>query len=211
MIKEKIDKGIRISPKYYQRDWHVLSLENIDSPDWNTAIKIFKDRMEGRLLKQIELLDKNPNRKIGVFAGFAIMSLECLFIETLEQFYKGEIETGQGMSKKAFFIFFQRSPIFRRVFDTQDKAAIFYRHIRCGLLHQAQTKKKSTIHIHPNEEMLQWVNPQKIEEGLKIQRKLFHNEVVNIYNSYVEKLRDKRNLDMIRKFKRKMDYIVNQE
>lgn len=209
MNTAKIDKGIRISPIYYQKDWNDLSLVNRDPPDWDVAIKIFEDRMEGRFLKQIELLDKNPNRKIGVFAGFAIMSLDCLFIETLEQFHKGKIRTGQGMDKKAFFDFFQRSSKFKMFFNTQAKATIFYQQIRCGLLHQAQTKRKSTIHIR-NEEMLQWVNPQEIEEGLKIQRKLFHNEVVDIYNSYVDKLKDKKNLNLRKKFKRKMDFIVDQ-
>ena len=77
-------------------------------------------------------------------------------------------------------------------------------------MHQAQTKKKSTIHIR-NEKMLQWVDPKKIEEGLEIQRKLFHNEVVEIYNYYVKKLKEKRNLNLRKKLKRKMDFIVNQK
>jgi len=209
MSTAKNRKGIRISPKYYQKNWNDLSLLNRDSPDWDIAIKIFQDRMEGRFLKQIDLLDKNPNRKIGVFAGFAIMSLDCLFIETLEQFYKGKIRTGQGMDEKAFFNFFQRSLKFKSFFNTQTKATIFYQQIRCGLLHQAQTKRKSTIHIR-NEEMLQWVNPKKNQEGLKIQRKLFHDEIVEIYNSYLDKLKEKRNLNFRRKLKRKMDFIVNQ-
>jgi hypothetical protein len=202
-------KGIRISPKYFQKDWNDLVLENKDSPGWDIAINIFEDRMRGRILKQIELLEKNPNRDIGEFAGFAIMSLDCLFIETLEQFYKGKIRTGQGMDEKAFFDFFQRSPKFKTFFCTPAKAKVFYVQIRCGLLHQAQTKKKSTIHSK-KEEMLQWVNPQKIEEGIKIQRKLFHIEVLNIYNSYVSKLKESWNLNFRMKFKRKMDYIVGQ-
>ena len=200
-------KGTRISPKYYQKDWNDLIFENKDSRDWDKAIKIFKDRMEGRFLNQIDVLNKNPNRKIGVFAGFAIMSLDCLFIETLEQFYKGKIRTGQGMDEKAFFNFFQRSSKFKSFFNTQTKATIFYQQIRCGLLHQAQTKKKSTIHIR-NEKMLQWVNPQKIEEGLRIQRRFFHDEIVKIYNSYLDKLKEKKNLNFRRKFKRKMDFIA---
>ena len=161
MNKKDTKKGIRISPKYYQKDWKDLRLVNKYSPDWDTAIKIFEDRMEGRFLKQIKILNRNPDRKIGEFSGFAIMSLDCLFIETLEQFYKGKIRTGQGMDVKAFFSFFQRSSQFRDFFNTLSKAKIFYEQIRCGLLHQAQTKKKSTIHIN-NEKMLQWVNPQKI-------------------------------------------------
>lgn len=202
-------QGIKISPKYYQKNWNDLVLKTRDSPDWDVGIKIFEDRMEGRFLKQIDLLDKNPKRNIGVFAGFAIMALDCLLIETLEQFYKGKIRTGQGMDEKAFFDFFQRSPKFKSFFDTQAKAAIFYQQIRCGLLHQAQTKKKSTIHIR-SEKMLQWVNSNRIRDGIEIQRRLFHKEVCGIYSKYVENLKDRKQLNLKRKFKRKMDRIVNQ-
>lgn len=210
MTGDNSSRGIRISPNYYAKDWNDLTLERRDSPDWDTAIKIFEDRMEGRFLKQIDLLDNNPDRKTGVFAGFAIMAIDCLFIETLEQFHKGKIRTGQGMDNKAFFDFFQRSSKFKTFFDTEAKATVFYGHIRCGLLHQAQTKKKSTIHIRC-EEMLQWVNPTQFDEGLKIQRRLFHEEVLGIYASYVEKLRDGKQLNLKRKLKRKMDSIVNQK
>jgi hypothetical protein len=109
-----------------------------------------------------------------------------------------------------FLVFSKDHFKFNRFFNTLGKTKIFYQQIRCGLLHQAQTKKKSTIHIK-NEKMLQWVNPQKIGEGLKIQRRFFHNEVVKIYNSYVDKLKEKRNLNLRRKLKRKMDFIVDQK
>jgi hypothetical protein len=202
-------KGIKISPKYYQKDWNDLQLQTRNSPDWITAIKIFEDRIGGRFLKQIDLLDKNPKRNIGVFAGFAIMALDCLLIETLEQFYKGKLRTGQGMDEKVFFDFFQRSSNFNSFFNTQAKATIFYRQIRCGLLHQAQTKKRSTIHIR-SEKMLQWVNPECPADGIKIQRRLFHKEVVEIYTSYINKLKHINQLNLKRKFRRKMNHVVNQ-
>ena len=49
--------------------------------------------MNGRFLNQINLLDKNKDRKTGVFAGFATMALDCLLMETLEQFINGRIRT----------------------------------------------------------------------------------------------------------------------
>jgi hypothetical protein len=207
---ESSSGGIRISPKYYQKDWSSLSLEKRDSPDWDMAINIFKDRMEGRFLKHIDLLDNNPDRKIGAFAGFVTMALDCLLIETLEQFYKGKVRTGQGMDAKAFFDFFQRSPKFKTFFNALAKSEVFYNQIRCGLLHQAQTKKKSTIHTRP-ESILCWVDPDCIEEGIHIQRRLFHAEVVSIYNSYVEQLKDIHHLNLKRKFRRKMNFIANQK
>jgi hypothetical protein len=210
-MNEKKDKGIRLSPIYFKEDWDKLNLDNNVQEDWDTAVKIFKDRIEGRYLKQIELLDKNKNKDIGGFAGFAIMALDCLLIETLEQFYKGKIRTGQGMDERAFFDFFQRSDKFKAFFSNLERATVFYSHIRCGLLHQAQTKKKSTIHIKSGEPILQWVDDKKIAEGMRIERKLFHKEVIEIYEKYVAKISDPRNLNFRRKFKRKMDFIVNQK
>ena len=203
------NKGVQISPKYYKSDWEKLSLKE-KSSDWKEAVKIFDDRMKGRFFDQIELLDNNPNREIGIFAGFAIMSLDCLLIETLEQFINGRIRTGQGMDEKSFFDFFQRNTEFKTFFDTQAKAAIFYKQIRCGLLHQAQTKGKSTIHIR-NEPTLQWIDLKDHRKGIKIQRRKFHKEILNVYESYCEQLKDERNLNIKRKFKKKMEHIINQK
>lgn len=202
-------KGIQISPKYYKSDWEKLSLEG-KSSDWKKAVEIFDDRMKGRFFDQIDLLNNNPNRDIGIFAGFAIISLDCLLIETIEQFISGRIRTGQGMDEKSFFDFFQRSTIFKEFFNTQTKATIFYRQIRCGLLHQAQTKGKSTIHIR-KEPPLQWVDPNDFRKGIRIQRKKFHKEILNIYESYCEQLNDDKNLNIKRKFKKKMEHIIKQK
>lgn len=209
-MSNKKEKGLRISPKFCKDDWDKLDLDGNMIKEWQKAIAIFEDRIEGRFLKQISLLDGNPKRKIGVFSGFAIMSLDCLLIETLEQFYRGKIRTGQGMNEVAFFNFFQRSEKFKSFFDTVPKATIFYKQIRCGLLHQAQTKKRSTIHIKKNTPILSWVNERNYNEGLEIQRQLFHNEIVEIYTSYLNKLRDPRNLNLKRKFRKKMNYIIDQ-
>jgi len=170
------DKGIQISPEFYAKDWNDLDLSRNNLEDWNTAIKIFKDRIEGRYFEQIKALDRNEERKIRVFSGFAIMSLACLLIETLEQFWTGNIETSRNsiISSKqnwlyrlffketekisndamAFYSFFQRSDEFRKFFYTEERANVFYTKFRCGLLHQGQTKGKSLIHIRKGEPML---------------------------------------------------------
>lgn len=200
---------IKISPKFYKSDWENLNL-NGKSNDWKKAVEIFDDRMKGRFFDQIDLLDKNPNRDVGIFAGFAIMSLDCLLIETIEQFINGRIRTGQGMNETAFFDFFQRSKTFKSFFNTQTKATVFYTQIRCGLLHQAQTKGKSIIHIR-KEPILEWIDSQKPSKGIKIQRKKFHQEVLKIYENYCNQLSDKKNMNIKGKFKRKMENIIKQK
>jgi len=227
------DKGIKISPNYYQSDWNELNLTSNNLNDWNKAIEIFNDRIEGRYFKQIQAMDENKDRSIGLYSGFAIMSLTCLLIETIEQFWEGNIQTSKNSitnpkrkwwnifsnSKEniisgdaiTFYNFFQRSEKLKVFFDSQEKANVFYSKIRCGLLHQGQTKGKSLIHIRKEEPMLKWINETNIFEGLSIQRRLFLSEIKLVYEKFIKELQDERNLNFRKKtLGKKMKYIVEQ-
>lgn len=227
------NKGIKISPKFSQKDWLDLDLSKNSKENWDKAIEIFKDRIEGRYFKQIEALDNNQNISIRLFSGFAIMSLTCLLVETLEQFWTGNIMTSRknkqnNKSKKSIFsifnfkketfisndaivfhTFFQRSPELKKFFDTVEKSNIFYTKIRCGLLHQGQTKGKSLIHIKKNEPMLRWINESNIEEGISIHRRLFVKEIYKIYEDYIDELKKPNNQNFRRKtLGKKMKHIA---
>src|SRR5690606_16027063 len=104
-------RPLKISPKFSKDDWDSLDL-NYSSKHWNTAVEIFEDRMNGRFFNQIRILESNNQGDSAVFAGFAIMALDCLIIETLEQFINGRVRTGIGMDEDAFYNFFQRSAKF---------------------------------------------------------------------------------------------------
>jgi hypothetical protein len=231
---EKNHKGIKISPNFYQKDWLDLDLTKNNLDNWNKAIEMFKDRIEGRYFKQIEVLDTNKDRDVGLFSGFAIMSLTCLLIETLEQFWTGNIQTSRksktgtkinclskllNSPKKdisndalTFFSFFQRNDDFKHFFDTEEKANVFYTKIRCGLLHQGQTKGKSLIHIRKLEPILSWIDNNNIDNGISIQRRLFVKNVRAIYEMYISELKKTKNLNFKQStFKKKMDFIVNQK
>jgi hypothetical protein len=226
------ERGIKISPNYYQKDWNELDLSKNSEVNWNKAIAIFEDRISGRYLKQIEALDNNKDLSIRTFSGFAIISLTCLLIETLEQFWKGNITTIKTAKRKscffdifrknrknhisndakAFHSFFQRSNEFKVFFDTIEKSNIFYTQIRCGLLNQGQTKRKSLIHIRKNEPMLKWINDNNIEDGISIQRRYFVKEIIEIYNEFINKLKKTENMNFRRKtLVKKMKYIVDQK
>jgi len=135
-----ISKDRSISPKYRLSDWQSA----MDSDDWKLRIAIFRDRISGRFLKPIALIeeDKNnestlkttentkytkfvsdminqcPNRsgleaksfksrlKIGNFAEFAIMVLDNLLIETLNEFYQGLDETTPKPEEQFWKYFF---------------------------------------------------------------------------------------------------------
>ena len=80
---------VNISPNYNKDSYLNLNLTLQSSEaDWNTAVAILKDRIEGRYINQIDLLSNDVNAN-----GFTIMALNCLLIETLFQFRDGEEET----------------------------------------------------------------------------------------------------------------------
>lgn len=66
--------------------------------------------------------------------GFTLMAIACLVIEALECFYEGKKDS-KGESAKMIEEFFKR-PTGLEVFGAGDW---FYKQIRCGILHQAET------------------------------------------------------------------------
>jgi hypothetical protein len=67
--------------------------------------------------------------------GFAIMAVCCLCIEAMESFRQGW-ENTDGKGKCAFCEFLKSEAPFRALYD---HSIGFYRHVRCGILHQAET------------------------------------------------------------------------
>lgn len=171
-------ENILISPKYRKRHWQ----KACDNSDWKNMVEIFKDRIESRFLKPIRLIASD--RDIGEFSGFSILALDCLLIETLNQFYHGIDET-EGSHKEFFWNFFESSEFFKGHFSRK-KAFIFYSHYRCGILHQAQTKGKSVVRTN-QKTMIQPVE-KNISVGLIVDRAQFHEALENEISSYMKKL-----------------------
>lgn len=67
--------------------------------------------------------------------GFCSMAICCLMIETLESFWRGWGDT-RSNSELAFCSFFDRS---NNLKDFRGYAREFYKNVRCGILHQAET------------------------------------------------------------------------
>jgi hypothetical protein len=166
-------------------------------------VEIFQDRMEGRFFKPIRLIANDC--VIGEFSGFSILALDCLIIETLNQFYSGLDET-EGLHKMAFWKFFKNSDFFKGHFSRK-KAFTFYSHYRCGILHQAQTKKKSVVRIDQST-MIQSVG-KDISEGLIVDRALFHKALEQEILSYMERLKrgGNENCELRANFIKKMNII----
>jgi hypothetical protein len=167
--------------------------------DWEKGIDIFKDRIYGRFLEPISDLEKKK------YTGFLIMAIDCLLIETLQQFIKGVPETPRGKNESYFKKFL--ISYFKEYFD-DEKAKMFYRQIRCGILHQAETKENSKIKISHE---LPIVKFTKEKDGLIINRKKFHKKLKKAFKSYIGQLKDKTNEPLRNNFRKKMGYICRIE
>lgn len=189
----------RISPKYTITDW--ITAKN--NSDWVKMVDIFNDRIYGRYLKPVELIARD--NEIGNFCGFSILAIDCLIIETLNQFYNGIDET-IGKNHLAFHNFFTRSVYFRDHFSRK-KSKVFYSHVRCGILHQAQTKAKTVVRINQGS-MINTVTP-RIEDGLIIDRKKFHQALLNEIHHYKTRLVSEEDLTLRTNFISKMDIICD--
>jgi hypothetical protein len=184
---------MKISPKYDVEHWRALDFST--EADWQKAVDILWDRLNGRFLEPIALMEGHG------FAGFAVMALDCLLIETLQQFREGEPETPYKKGEEYFIRFLTKSP-FGRFFD-EAMAQMFYRQIRNGILHQAETKETSLIHKRGPD----LVKLTEDDKGLSINRDLFHEQLVQVIRDYIEELRNPVNSDLRISFRKKMDFI----
>jgi hypothetical protein len=118
-----------ISRNHKAEDWKAPTFRTEE--DWEKAVEIFLDRIQTRYLEHID-------RIIGHHtSGFAVLALDCTLIETLEQFRRGKRKT-PSKKGEAYFVAFLTGTSFRKHFG-EDTAKMFYRQIRCGLLHQTET------------------------------------------------------------------------
>jgi hypothetical protein len=123
--------------------------------------EFLRERYTERFFEPIRRLQSSPLNERGY--GFSIMALCCLLIETLQCYREGLPATGtaehaklEGTTRKltvpphcALPAPREARDVFQAFFSAPQNPALFpgvdgldfYENIRCGLLHQAQTKK----------------------------------------------------------------------
>ena len=125
------------SPHHQKSEYIELHLTKDSGRDkFDIAIDLFKDRIKGRFLDQIESLSSDYGKN-----GFAIMALECLLVETFAQFRKGLPDTDNCSKEEYAKFLFEVLHCCASI----TVARKFYSYIRCGILHQAQTKPNSGL------------------------------------------------------------------
>jgi hypothetical protein len=212
MGENRLHRGFKdpfISPRFRVSAWTRLVLADKNAKAWKKAVDIFLDRIEGRFLAPVAAIRHHSEHSIAGFSGFCIIAIDCLLIETLVQFSRGEDETS-GWHGDAFAEFFLKSKHFAREFDSRKKCLVFYSHFRCGILHQAQTKKRSLVR-YGLPTMVQPTIEGNVDQGLIIDRELFHDALLLEISDYANQLRDPKSeaaAELRGNFIKKMGFIV---
>lgn len=211
-----------VSPQYTKDDLLSLCNEEGLSPNSNNyiferAIAVFRDRIQGRFLDQIEALSDDIATN-----GFSIMALECLLIETLAQFREGLRHTRNCSKSKYTSFLVEIDSVFGNFpplsgFATlndyhdqvypdnkppQNNALIFYDRIRSGILHQAQTSDNSGLTENNQNGIIYWNNGYYM-----VSVPLFVESVNNYIDRYCDQLRSSENYILRGNFVNKLRYI----
>lgn len=183
---------MQISPKYSVSDWIRLDLSR--ESEWGKAVEILHDRIEGRFLRMTQSI-------VGAdFSGFAVLALDCLLIETLQQFKEGTKRTPRSKCEDYFKEFLTQTS-FGKYFN-ETTARIFYGAFRCGILHQAEIKGSSKVW-----KIGELVRVTADGKGLVVNHKKFHAELLVVFAKYSNELRDGTDQTLRDNFKKKMDFI----
>lgn len=193
---------MRISPQFTADDW--LDLDRHINADWPRAIEIFVDRIDGRFLIPIRQMQNYE------WSGFAILALDSLLVETLQQFWEGVPRTPDKVSTRGcpqlrseeYFRHFLRGPLFQGGFSRQT-VRLFYKTVRCGILHQAETNGSSTVTRRG-----ELVTLKDDRRGIHVHPIKFHNEVEKAFKRYTKILSDDSETVRRLNFWKKMDHIA---
>lgn len=146
-------------------------LIKLDSSDENSCNSIKNDiamhlqqRIEENYFSPIELLCEQTDQDCNV--GFITMGLLCVLIELLYEIKNGIDECSGCNAYKAIL------PTVNALFNRQ-LAYIFYKGIRCGIIHQGQTKENTAISFETNKVIVQsdqlyLFNPRILYDDLAI-------------------------------------------
>jgi hypothetical protein len=187
-------EALRISPQYKAEHWR--KLDKSKEEDWPTAAAIVHDRLHGRFLKFADMCLKEDS------SGFVVLSIDCLLVETLQQFIEGE--TRDWSDSERSFKRFLAGPRFATSFIPPQTRRRFYLDIRCGLLHQAEAKKKWLVR-RKQAGMLRLVGPDEYI----IDVELFHAAVKGSLDDYLAEILKPERADLREKLWTKMDHICN--
>ncbi len=189
---------MRISRNYSVQDWKRLRFAS--EADWEQAVAIFQDRLETRYLEHIRAILPRST------SGFAVLALDSALIETLEQFRRGKPKTPKRQGQQYFEAFLTQTA-FSEHFDVA-LASVFYKTIRCGLLHQSEAEGTSRIKRAGGRPLVTYTVDHT---GVVINTRRFHELLEQVIRDYAAQIRTPDSTIARDAFRRKMNYICRIE
>lgn len=203
-----LPEKLSIAPRFTVKNWKSLSLnvEKPDHPDWQKAIKAFKDRIEDRFLiaaDELLVLGKSSKSKNQRF-GFAILAIDFLVIEALQAFREGVVDHRRE-SERLVVAFLETWNAFTTCVPADAKkgqfAKLVYKHYRCALYHYASTDGDFRVAV----------SGKTFEFGsdssARINRTKFHLALKDEFQGYLAALVSQQNNQLRKNFIKKMDAI----
>jgi hypothetical protein len=243
-MKNKKNIIIGINKNHTAEKYKLLKLisnNNSNSEeDWRFAVEIFDGRISKRFLNIIDAIIKLKDKNSINSCSFVVLSLDCILIETLNQFYHGINTTNDEIKQRvyhyrknidlksklfnsnsdSFYDFFSNSEHFNTTILRHKKySQMFYTEFRCGLLHSAELKGFSIVSKSSIPVVDKILDGRK-EIGLKVNRNDFHKLLKKEFESYKVRLLDFSNetsfnnipiVELRKNFVRKMNYIAKKD
>lgn len=209
----QIKDETQISGIYSVGDWkrdRQSLLTNNHYDIWQAAFNVFYTRVKTRFLTPI---DRILASDIKGGEGFTVAAIQCILVEFLAAFYFGKIyvsgkeeselsEHEYSSSTKLVVDFLTGCEPFKDSFNSKQIARDFFSYIRCGLLHEAATKKSAVIWVsEPHEDLI----IKKVSGNLVLYRDNLQQAIVDFLNKYKKELQESQELQS--SFIRKMDDI----
>lgn len=175
---------IEIAPNFTCGKWDALKPKPDPNGDWaacprewERAVEVFRARIEKRFLDSVGRLETVP------YAGFAILALDCLLIETIQAFKNGKHAETPKESRRAYETFLTSSTRFQKYFSSP-RVQDFYTNVRNGLLHDGETWKGWLVRASPQYDL---VDPQP-DGSIIVNRERFHDVLVKDFKAYLRDL-----------------------
>jgi hypothetical protein len=170
---------MKIAGEFQAKDWPTLRtrLKASEAEAWEEAVKIFRKRLGGRYLEQARALLARP------YSSFSVLAIDCVVVEAIEQFRQGEPETPYKKSGDYFKNFLTRGRF--NAFFSETTAKLFYETVRCGILHQAESKEDTRVK-KPDASFVVQASPSG--RGLIINARRFHEELEGALEDYAAAL-----------------------
>lgn len=208
-----MNKEIKIAQNLTIKNWEDLEKKlktNLNS-NWDEAYKFFELRISSRYLKPINsILELKSNNG----EGFAIVNLQCSLIEMIESFINGWIyshkprgwfkkgQKSEVISNACIFksFFANRINIKNLKIDGGD----FYDSVRCGLLHETQTKNNWKIKLDTEKTGLCY---EEKDEFKIIYRENFQRYLELLIDDYKNAIINRLNFDNISSCELRVNFI----